>query len=288
MAVGTTRGKRRLGRFMRPILERSGFKPDEVAERAVCEVQTVTRMLSGRSLPGRQRFAAILAVIGPTDEEREEALQLYEIASTDAAVIEKADAPSAKYRRFRMDEAEAAKERTLDTVIVSGLLQTPEYAAALARGRRRLLQSADWEKRAGDERRDRQALLRRERGPLALHALIHQAALRTVIGGREIMIAQLDHLLNMTKLPNVTIQVVPFDFGPHGAMTGPWSLLSFPEPDEPDVAFAESVTGIDTIEKQEDVAALLDIWETIAKAAPSSTRSEGMIKKIRDEMKKGR
>lgn len=285
MAVGTTRGKRRLGRFVRPILERSGLKPDQIAEKAVCEVQTITRMLSGRSLPGRQRFVTILAVINATDDEREQALQLYRLANTDTAVIEQADAPSAKYRRFRMDEAEAAQERTLDTVVVPGLLQTPNYITAIARGRRRLLRSADWERRAGDERRDRQALLLRRDDPLVLHALIHESALRTVIGGPEVMVAQLDHLLAMGKLLNVTIQVVPFEFGAHAAMTGPWFLLSFHEPDEPDLAYAEAITGIDTIETSEDVAALSEIWQAIAKAAPSPTRSAEIIKKVRDEMK---
>lgn len=99
------------------------------------------------------------------------------------------------------------------------------------------------------------------------------------------MIAQLDHLLTMAKRPNVTIQVVPFGFGAHGAMTGPWFLLSFPEPDEPDAAYTESVTGMDTVEKPEDVAALSDIWQAIAKAAPSPTRSTEIIRRARDELK---
>jgi transcriptional regulator with XRE-family HTH domain len=285
MAVGTTRGKRRLGRFIRPILERSGLKPDAVAEKAICEAQTITRMLSGRSLPGRQRFATILAVIGATDDEREQALQLYQVADVDTAVIQHAGELTAKYLRFRMDEAEAVMERSLDTVIVLGLLQIPEYAAALSHGRRRLERSPGWEKSASDERRDRQALLLREREPLVLHSLVHEAALRTVVGGAETMIAQLDHLLTMAKLPNVTIQVVPFGFGAHGAMTGPWFLLSFPEPDEPDSAYTESVTGMDTVENPEDVAGLSDIWQAIAKAAPSPTRSAEIIKKARDELK---
>jgi hypothetical protein len=62
-------------------------------------------------------------------------------------------------------------------------------------------------------------------------------------------------------------------------------LLNFPEPDETDLAYAESVTGIDTIEKPADVAALSDIWQAIAKAAPPPARSAGIIKKVRDEMK---
>jgi hypothetical protein len=164
-------------------------------------------------------------------------------------------------------------------------LQTPEYAAAISHSRRRLERSPGWEQRSGEERRDRQALLVRERDPLSLHALVHEAALRTVIGGQDTMTAQLEHLLAMAKLPNVTIQVVPFGFGAHAAMTGPWFLLSFPEPDEPDSAYTESVTGMDTVAKREDVAGLSDIWQAIAKAAPSPTRSAEIIKKIRDEMK---
>src|SRR3989442_413503 len=145
MAIGMTRGKRRLGRYVRPILERSGLKADEVAKRSACEAQTITRMLSGRSLPGHQRFLTILAVIGATDAEREHALQLYQFAGETTAVIEHADAPSANYRRFRMDEAEASEERTFDILIVPGPLQTPEYITAMARARRPLLRSADWE-----------------------------------------------------------------------------------------------------------------------------------------------
>src|SRR5262245_57055965 len=118
MAVGTTRGKRRLSRFVRPILERSGLKPNQVAKEAVCSPQTVNRLLSGNALPSRQRFDTILGVISATNEERDQAFQLYEVADTDTAVIEPADAPSAKYRRFRMDEAEASRERTHDTMIV--------------------------------------------------------------------------------------------------------------------------------------------------------------------------
>ncbi|GAB3493653.1 helix-turn-helix domain-containing protein [Amycolatopsis cihanbeyliensis] len=277
MAVGTTRGKRRLGRFVKPIRQRSGRKPDEVAKLAVCSRQTVQRLESGDALPSLGRLSAILGVIGATDEERAHAEQLWQVANADTTTIQHAENLSAKYRRFRMDEAEAVKERTLDTVIVPGLLQTPEYAAEIARGRKRLDRSTDWEKHAGDERRDRQALLLRDRNPLVLHALIHEAALHTVVGGPEVMAAQLDLLITMSELPHVTIQIVPLDHGAHGAMTGPWFLLSFPEDDEPDSAYAESVTGLDTVEKPEDVAGLSDIWEAIAATAPSPQRSAEII-----------
>jgi len=284
MAVGTTRGKRRLGRWLRPIVERSGLKADDIADRAICSDQTVMRLLSGRALPSLHRFTTILGVVGATDDERERGLRLYRVADADTATIQHADHLSVKYLRFRMDEVEATRERSLDTVIVPGILQTPEYAEAISHSRRRLERSPGWEERAGDERRDRQALLRRNENPLHLHVLIHEAALRQVIGSPEIMAAQLDHLLTMGELPNVVVQVVPFTFGAHGAMTGPMFLMSFPEDDEPDSAYAESVTGMDTIEKPEDVAGLSDTWDAIASRAPSAEQSAEIIRSAREEV----
>lgn len=98
------------------------------------------------------------------------------------------------------------------------------------------------------------------------------------------MAAQLDHLLAMGELPNVVIQVVPFGFGAHGALTGPMLLLGFPEDDEPDSAYAESATGLDTVEKAEDVAALSDTWHEIASRAPSPEESTEIIRRMREEV----
>src|SRR5438093_2676590 len=127
MASGTTRGKRRLGRYLRSLLERSGLKPEEVATRAYCSPPTMFRILAGGGLPNsHQKLALILEVVGATEEERDKAFELYQVADVDTAVIEHAGELTPKYLRFRMDEAEAIKERSLDTVIVSGLLQVPE------------------------------------------------------------------------------------------------------------------------------------------------------------------
>lgn len=284
MAIGTTRGKRRLGRFVKPIRQRSGRKPEDVAELAVCSKQTIQRLESGHALPSRSRLSAILGVIGATDTERSEAERLWQVADASTMGIQHADDLTAKYRRFRLDEAEASRERTLDTVIVPGLLQIPEYAAAIAHARQRLERSPGWEQHAGAERSERQALLDCDPDPLELHALVHEGALRTIIGGAEIMTAQLEHMLDMVERPNVTVQVVPFDHGAHGAMTGPWFLMNFPEDDESDAAYTESMTGMENVGDSDDVVRLAEVWQAIADTAPSPTRSADMIVGIRKEV----
>jgi hypothetical protein len=203
----------------------------------------------------------------------------------DPATIEFAEALPARYRRFRLDEAEAVRERSLDLVIVPGMLQTPDYAAAIYRGRHLLNKMPEWESRAATERKNRQELLQRKENPLELHALIGEAVLERVIGNPDVMAAQLDHLLEAAELSNVTIQVIRKDHGAHGGMSGPMFLLSFADEDEPDAAYVESVLGLATVDNK-SVAALSAVWDEVADAAPTPTESLKIIRAARGRVRK--
>jgi transcriptional regulator with XRE-family HTH domain len=283
MAVGTTRGKRRLGRYIRPIRERSGLNAEQVASKALCSRQTVSRLEAGDHLPRLPLFKKLLTAIGATKEERTQALQLWEVA--DASSVEHGAHLSANYYRFRLDEAEAVLERTLDTVIIPGLLQTPEYAIAVSNGAKRMLTSERWERLAASERRNRQRLLTRQRNPLQFHALVDEAALRRMIGGAEVMAAQLDHMLEALTWPNVVIQVLPFDAGSYGPLSGPMVLLHFPEEDDSDSAYVESIVGVEIVAESSDVAALIAVWDDIAAVALSPKRSVEIIKAARESLR---
>ncbi|ALG13246.1 helix-turn-helix domain-containing protein [Kibdelosporangium phytohabitans] len=284
MAIGTTRSKRRLGKYITPILKRSGLSPDDVAREVRCSKQSVYRLMSGDSLPRLPLLLAIIGAIGATDDERAKTLDLWDIADADKTVVQFADELPDRYMRFRLDEADAVRERTLDRVIMPGLLQTIAYAAALNQGTRQLLRRDGWEERAVSERRDRQEMVLRKKNPLHVHALIDEAALRRIIGNREVMIDQLDHLIEMTRMPNVTIQVLPLDLRAHGPYSGTMTLLSYPESDEPDSGYMESMVGCETVGDEAIVAALSSAWEDIAAAAPSPQRSVKILKAIRGEL----
>jgi transcriptional regulator with XRE-family HTH domain len=285
MVVGTTRGKRRLGRFVKPIRVRSGRKPDEIAALAVCSKQTVYRLESGDALPSLHRFTTVLEVIGATDDERRRALQLWEIADSDPAIIAHAGDLPVRYRRFRMDECEAIRERTLDTVIVPGMLQTAEYAAEINRAARTRTNRPASDALAAAERRDRQSLLFRANRPLVLHSLIDEGVLRRMIGGPSLMAAQLEHLLAMADEPTITIQVVPFTFGAYGAMSGPITIFTFPEDGEPESAYLEYVTGGETLEDEADVSGLAAVWQEICAATPAPEESARIIRTALDSVR---
>ncbi|WP_018684621.1 helix-turn-helix domain-containing protein [Actinokineospora enzanensis] len=282
MAVGTTRGKRRLGRYVRQLMERAEQTPKEISARSRCAQQTVTRLLSGVSLPRIHLFMMILDVLGVSDAERERALELWEVADADMSAIEHATSLPDTYRRFRMDEREAVRERTLDTVIIPGLLQTPAYAAAKARAAHERISGWDAEAEAA-ERQDRQSALHRPDRPLELHSLIDESAMRRPVGGNIVFSEQLGHLLEMATLSHVTLQIIPFRCGTYGAMSGPLMLLSFPEDDEPDSAYVESLIGMHTVRNQA-VPALSAVWDGAAKLALSPRETVRMIKRLRDEI----
>nr|WP_084477490.1 Scr1 family TA system antitoxin-like transcriptional regulator [Actinokineospora enzanensis] len=161
MPVGTTRGKRRLGKYILPIFKRSGLTFDQVAEQARCSAHTVRRLIAGDNLPRWNSFVTILEVIGATAEERETAQALHAVADTSAVTIARADDLPHTYKRLRLDEGEASRVRTLDRIVVPGLLQHERYARANAELYAPLSQGA-WDADAeAAERQERQALLSR-------------------------------------------------------------------------------------------------------------------------------
>jgi Domain of unknown function (DUF5753)/Domain of unknown function (DUF397) len=90
------------------------------------------------------------------------------------------------------------------------------------------------------------------------------------------MAEQLDHLLAMTELAHVTVQVLPSEFGAHGMMSGSVQLLRFV--DNEDAAYAESVLGIEPVQDPNAVVVLSTLWNGIASAAPSPEQSREMIR----------
>ncbi|WP_420718530.1 DUF5753 domain-containing protein [Streptomyces sp. NRRL S-813] len=96
----------------------------------------------------------------------------------------------------------------LPVLHIPALLQTTDHARALFRGVFPPLQQYEIEHRL-THRIKRQGILHRER-PTPYTATIHEAALRMGFGGREVAVAQLKHLIDMSELPHVTVRVVPF------------------------------------------------------------------------------
>jgi len=87
----------------------------------------------------------------------------------------------------------------------------------------------------------------------------------------------LAHLLELTDLPNVTLQIVPFDAGPHAAAGGPFTILRFPEPDLPDVVYLEQLYSALCVDEPEEVAKYLTVMDQLCVQAATGRASKDML-----------
>jgi len=154
-------------------------------------------------------------------------------------------------------ESEATEIRWFEPTLVPGLLQTEAYArGVIAVGRETEHEVIEQRVRA---RLERQSVLTRERQPLRLWAILSEAVLHTEVGGPDVQREQLQHLVKVAKLPNVTIQVLPFTAGAHFAAHGGFGILSFAQGD-PDLGYSETLTGELFVESDEEIGKLTMVF----------------------------
>src|SRR5262249_24811346 len=120
-------------------------------------------------------------------------------------------------------------------------------------------------------------------GARELWTVLDEAALRRPPGGPAVMRAQLEHLLEMTALPNVTLQIIPFDVGPHAAAGGPFTILRFPEPDLPDLVYLEQLNSATYLDGPDQVAQYLSVMNEICVQALPKAASKEMLRMLLEQ-----
>jgi transcriptional regulator with XRE-family HTH domain len=168
-------------------------------------------------------------------------LQLYEVGSPDAEFLDQLRRESdqrawfAEYGKtvpswfndYLGMETAAIEVWTYESEFVPGLLQIPQYTEAI-NGALSPERTPEEIQRLVQLRADRQQRLTSE-DPLILRAVINEGALHRQVGGPTVMRSQLRRIAEMAKLPNITVQILPFSAGAHSGMRGPFTALRFPE-----------------------------------------------------------
>ena len=239
----------------------------------------ISRMELGRVSFRERDIADLLTLYGVTDEkERSAFLALAREANIPGWWHDSADLLPGWFEPYLGLEEAASVIRNYEVQFVPGLLQTAGYARAVI-----MLGYPDASRQEIERRTSlrmaRQQLLTRPDGP-HLWAVVDEAALRRPLGGQDVMRAQIAHLIEATALPNVTIQVVPFQAGGHSAAGGPFSLLRFPEPDLPDVVFLEQLTSALYLDRREDVDSYQAVMERLCLQAVPATQTADRLKAI--------
>jgi DNA-binding XRE family transcriptional regulator len=187
------------------------------------------------------------------------------------------------FRAYVDLEQAATMIRAYEGQFVPGLLQTDDYArSVMTRGPDEGIE--DVERRVG-LRTARQAVLTRL-DPPRLWAVVDEAALRRPVGSADVMRAQLERLIEATKLPNVTLQVLPFQVGAHPAMVGAFSILRFADIDLPDVVYLEHLTGAIYLDKREDVRQYLHVIETVSVRSAPPEETVDLLSSVLEDLER--
>jgi transcriptional regulator with XRE-family HTH domain len=280
---GPTVQRMLVGARLRRLRTEMGLTREEAAEAIRASEWKIHRLENGQVGFKDRDIVDLLRLYQVTDpEEVAEFVTLAREANTPGWWRHYGDLLPSWFRTYVDLEAAAALIRTYEGQFVPGLLQTDDYMRAVVRGAH-LEDNSEEVGRRVRLRMARQTLLTREQPP-RLWAVIDEAALRRPVGGPGVMRGQLERLLDASKLPNVTLQILPFAAGAHPAMVGSFSILRFPDEELPDVVYLEHLTSASYLNKAEEVDRYLHVMESICVRAAPPERTVELLGKILDEL----
>ena len=270
--------RRRLGAELRRRREAAGVTIDGVAERLECSASKISRIETGHTSATPRDVRDMLEIYGVLGAECDELVQIAREARQKGWWHPYSTVLTGAYVGL---EAAAQSVRAYEQQVVPGILQTEEYAKAMIKAARPDI-TADEVDRRVRVRLGRQSLLNQD-DPIELWVVLDEAVVSRPVGGDGVMRAQLERLVEASDLPNVTLQILPFEAGGHAGMDGTFAILDFPEPSDPDVVYAENATGGLFLEKSDELRKYTFIFDHIRAAALGPEESVAYIAKLAKE-----
>jgi transcriptional regulator with XRE-family HTH domain len=271
-----------LGTQLRRLRESRGISAHVAAQAIRGSESKISRMELGRNAIREIDVLDLLTLYGVGPVEREQLLTLAEQANRPGWWHRFNDILPDWFQPYVGMEEAATSIRVYEPRFVPGLLQIPTYTAAV-------LDLCD----IPIGQAERHVILRQERqrrfaeGRLKLWAIVEETALRRPVGSKKILRDQLCYLLSLSQRPNFTLQSIPFGMSGH-AVPGGFTILRFAEPDLPDVAYVEHLTGALYFDKKFEVDRYLLTMERLSIVAAKPNRAPGILTALIDELSEER
>ncbi|MGW0260437.1 helix-turn-helix domain-containing protein [Nocardia beijingensis] len=292
--AGSTLPRRALGRLLRDLRTRAN--KSQLAAGLAIEVskQTIGRVEDGR--PARistAQFRDLLDFYEADEDVRAEVLGLLQEVKaakgdpTSGWWRAYADVVNPHFDHFMSLEQACCRMTSFHLTLLPGLLQTPAY-------RRWIVKTTDPEMSAVDVERRLELAARRQRRlvedpDFSVEVLLSESVLRHQVGGRDVMAEQSRHIVEVGKLPNVSIRLVPFNAGGHlGLVVQSFTLFDFPSihasrVNEPPVAFVEGFTGALFLEQQSVIERHRSAIENLRDVALGEDDTRVLVREIAEE-----
>src|SRR5216683_1395274 len=217
---------RRVGSELRRLREAADVTTAQAAEMLSCSPAKISRIENGIVSVRVVDLRLLLDRYGDQDQEHRAYLERLARESNKRGWWQDyGDTIPPYYADFIGLEADASYIKTWEPTAIPGLLQTPEYARAIMLANPAMI-SPDKLDNFLSVRRERQSRLEDGTG-VRFDAVVWEAALLTTVGDAAIQKAQLERLADLTKRPNISVQVLPLEAGDHASMSGSFVLFSF-------------------------------------------------------------
>lgn len=270
--------RRRLATDLRRMRTEAGVRAADVARELGCSPGKISQMETGRVAISVPDTKAMLELYGVTDERRDSMVELARAAKLRGWWTPFNDTIHPWARHYVGMETEASALSAYQSECVPGLLQTEGYLRALLAA-----EVIPWSRAEIDRliqlRRHRQQILTGDDRPACVF-ILDEAVLRRRVGSARVMGEQLQRLLEAGRQDNLTVRVLPFTAGAHAAMTGPFVVLSFPDPADSSVVYVEQLTGARYVEDADELARYDAVVERLSLCALSKTRSAALIREV--------
>jgi transcriptional regulator with XRE-family HTH domain len=281
--------RRELGARLRALRQEREMTVDQVAERLLCSASKVSRMETGQRGATLRDVRDLCDIYGVTDPGQVAHLMDLVREGKQQAWWQPYDL--GQFASYVDLEGAATAIKEFQSALIPGLLQTASYARATAEA---LIPGASpGLPELSPERVDefvevkarRHDVLTKESAP-QFSVVLDEAVLHRAVGGTGGMKAQLDHLIEVSKLNNVTVQVIPYDVGAHPGMDSAFTMLEFAQP-APSVVYVEGLIGYMYLDREQDIARYERVFEHLSTIALNPHESMELIAKVGASYRRG-
>ncbi len=253
--------RRELGALLRKLRLEKGLTVEQASERLMFSMSKLSRMETGHGAATPRDIRDLCDLYGVTDEAERDRMMKLAAEGKQQAWWQSYDLAYATYVGL---ETEAVAISAFQSSVVHGLIQTAEYARAGHEVAMPRLGS-DQIVMQIEAKLTRQRILTRDNPP-RFTVVLDEAALHRVVGGRQVMAAQLAKLLDISALPNIVVQVLPYEVGAHPALESNFTIVELPTP-TPGVVFVEGLIGSTYLERAEDLKRYREIFNRLQSIA---------------------
>ncbi|MEU7418574.1 helix-turn-helix domain-containing protein [Streptomyces antibioticus] len=271
--------QKRLGGELRKLRESAGLSIDAAAQVLECGKAKISRIETGLNGIRAAELKALLQAYDVKDDTLAQALaDMAREGRRRNWWNRYGDVLSGGFADLIELESKADSLHSWETILVPGLLQTPDYMRVLFRRGRLDMPEGELEEHVRGRTLRQGILDDPDRAP-ELRVVLYEAVLHAKFGGPEVMRGQLSHLADMAQRERVTVQVLPYTTDSHRGVNGPFGIVVLPEP-ETDVVRTETAVSTLYVEDDAQVAAYKLVFDQLGATALSPGASLNLVRSL--------